>query len=170
MSAHEPGRHWLRIIGATIVAVGAMAAVASAQTMSGTAVPHAAIATASTPPAPILGGFTSQGWPAVIDFAKNGKRIRLIAVGLDMKCTSGAQFATEDGFTSLAIPRNGRIHATGTIRPSTGLTGGSDSLTGRFNRNRTEFVGSWELHLSFQSSTGQTDECDSGHVALAARL
>lgn len=175
MSFHELSRRWLCITGVITVAAAVMAAGASADTMSGAAVPRAGTANISSSGAgTILGGFTSQGWTVVVDFGKNGKRIRLIAIGLDMKCTSGDQFSTEDGFANVAIAPSGRVHATSKIPSSPGptesLTGGSDSLTGRFNRKRSAFQGTWELHLSFQSSTGQTDECDSGRVSFAANL
>jgi hypothetical protein len=168
------GRSWRRIISVITVTAAVMAAGASAQTTSGITaattpgitVPRAGIANASTPAAGmVLGGFTSQGWPAVLDIAKNGNRIRVIGVGLDMKCTTGDEFGLPDGFINLPIAGNGKVHATRTIPPSPGptvsLTGGSDSLTGRLDRKRSVFVANWHLHLSLKSSSGQTDQCDS---------
>jgi hypothetical protein len=50
------------------------------------------------------------------------------------------------------------------------ITGGTDTFMGRLNRAQATFTGSWQLHLNFVMSNGQTNQCDSGHVAFSARL
>jgi hypothetical protein len=122
-------------------------------------------------PAQILGGFTSQGWPIVVDLSKSRKRIALIETGLDMSCASGTKFPELDGWIRLAIAADGRVHASMAVKPQTGtstsLTGGTDTFTAKFNRQRTKVTGTWELGQSFSLSNGQTDQCDSGSVGFA---
>jgi hypothetical protein len=132
-----------------------------------------------TAPSPLLagralGGFTTQGWPVVLEIAPGARLVTVAAAGIDMTCMSGQSFSIEDGWTLLDIAPNGRVHATAQIPPSTGqsvsLTGGSHSLAGKLNRKRSTFRGVWQLDLTFKSSDGQTDQCHSGRVAVAARL
>jgi hypothetical protein len=126
---------------------------------------------AATSAAEILGGFTSQEWPVVVDFSKNHKQIRLVEAGLEMKCGSGTSFAELDGWTHLPIAANGRVHISSQIAPQVGtsasLTGGTDTFSGQFNRQRTKLTGTWELRQTFSLPNGQTDECDSGPVGFA---
>jgi len=135
-----------------------------------------ALAAAAAVPASgeVLGGFTSQGWPVVVEISKDAKRINTIGIGLDMSCTSGQQAGLRDGWVRLPVGPRGKVHATLTIPASPGssvsLTGGSDSLTGTLNRRRLTFSGVWELILMFKDSTGHVDKCDSGRVTFAARL
>jgi hypothetical protein len=100
--------------------------------------------------------------------------VTVAATGLDMTCTSGQQFPIEDAWTLLNVARNGRVHATEKIPPSSGqtisLTGGSHSLTGKLNRKRSTFRGVWQMDLTYKTSDGQTDQCHSGRVAVTARL
>jgi hypothetical protein len=121
-----------------------------------------------------LGGFTSQRWPVVLDVATNGRSIAPIGVGLDMTCTSGNGFGLSDGFFQVSIGPHGSVRAASTLPPMQGstvsITGGSDVLTGRLNRSRATFTGTWELHVDFQNSDGTTDHCDSGRVSLTAKL
>lgn len=123
----------------------------------------------------VLGGFTSQGWPAVIDISRNGRRIVDARIGITMTCSLGDSFGTRDGWSRVPIARGGSVHAMTGITPvSDGtikLVGGSDSLTGVVNRKRWTFHGVWHLQLTFEdTSTGQTDQCDSGQVAFDAIL
>ena len=130
------------------------------------ALAHSAAATAPQ----ILGGFTAQGWPVVVDFSKDHKQIRLVETGLQMKCTSGMSFPELDGWVRLPISAGGRVHATTALSPQTGtnasLSGGTDTFTGQFNRKRTRLTGTWELRQTFSLPNGQMDQCDSGRVGL----
>jgi hypothetical protein len=123
----------------------------------------------------VLGGFTSQGWPVVVVISSNGKRIVDTRIGLDMTCSMGDNFGLRDGWVQLPIARSGKVKVSFGIAPwSSGtikLLGGSDSLTGKLNRKRWTFAGTWKLHLTFQdTSTGQVDQCDSGQVSFNAIL
>jgi hypothetical protein len=137
--------------------------------------PHGAKAAPATVPtsAETLAGFTSQGWPVVIDVARGRGLVRIAATGLNMTCTAGDRFQTEDTWVILNIQRNGRVHGTTQISPvpgtSVSITGGSDSLIGKFNRERSVFRGVWQLRLSFATQAGKTDSCQSGPVRVTAR-
>jgi hypothetical protein len=51
------------------------------------------------------------------------------------------------------------------------VTGGTDKFTGKLNAKKATFSGKWRLTLTFSdSSTGQTDQCDSGVVTIHAVL
>lgn len=118
----------------------------------------------------IIGGLTKQGWPVILAISKNGRAATLVEAGLDMTCSAGDQFSTQDGFLRLFIRPDGRIHATQAIGPSGSLLGGRHSLTGRLNRRAARFAGTWELHVNFSMSNGQVDSCDSGSVPVRAIL
>jgi hypothetical protein len=122
----------------------------------------------------VFGGLTSQGWPVVAYIARSGKRLELAVIGLDMSCTSGSRFPLDDGVENLRIRANGTVHHFSAVPPTAGssvsITGGSDSFTGKLNRERLTFTGKWQLHLNFATSNGQTDQCDSGPVTFKTRL
>ena len=146
---------------------------------------ESALGRAATPPAArpraagpaagrVLGGFTGQGWPVVLEISNNTKRIALAATGLEMRCTSGVRFTAEDSWTHVAIGRNGGVQVIKKVSPMAGssasITGGSRSLIGVLNRRQGTFFGRWRLHLEYLTSGGQADHCDSGAVPFAARL
>ena len=118
-----------------------------------------------------LGGFTSQGWPVVFELGRGGKLVTLVGAGLELTCTSGVQVPVEDGWQLVDIAKNGKVNATEQI-PAAGdaFTGGSHSLTGRFNRQRSTFRGVWSLQVGFKLADGTTDQCQSGKVKLVATL
>src|SRR6478736_4399340 len=81
-----------------------------------------------------LGGFTSQRWPVVFDVARGAKRIPVAAVGLDLSCSAGEQFSTEDAFGHLDVAKNGKVHESDLIPPDgSDFLGGSHSLTGHLD-------------------------------------
>jgi hypothetical protein len=122
----------------------------------------------------VLGGFTSQSEPIVLEISKKDKRVDLAGTALDMTCTSGDQFTTADALVRLPISKQGKVHMTLVIPPSSGsptsITGGTDTFSGKLNRENATFSGVWQLHLTFSLSGGQTDQCDSGRVTFKARL
>jgi hypothetical protein len=121
-----------------------------------------------------LGGFSSQNWPLVVALSGNEKQVSKVATGLMMRCTSGNSFPLEDGWTQLAIGRDGTTHGSMTVPPMSGasasISGGSDSLTAKLDRMHATMAGTWRLQLNFTMSGGQTDQCDSGVVRFTARL
>lgn len=165
----------------TLIAVGVAALAASVSTVyaksasdvvsHSTAAPAGARAelAAASGAGAFLGGFTSQGWPVALGLS-SANRIAVVATGLVMRCSSGDRFAIEDAWARLPIRAHGRVAAKQSIPPQAGtpLVGGSHAVSGRFNRSRTEFTGTWRLHLTFQAN-GQTDQCDSGRVSLFAK-
>jgi hypothetical protein len=131
--------------------------------------------TATTSGSPTLGGLTSAGWPIVLRIAANGKRLRGAAVGLDMRCTSGASFALEDAVGGLKIKANGSVDskvALPQVDAGSGVTftGGSRQFHARINRKRWTASGSWRLRFDVAMSNGQKDSCDSGNVKWGALL
>ena len=118
----------------------------------------------------VLGGLNAQGLPVVAGVTRNAKRMTLVTTFV-MNCSSGDQPIFPDSWAKMPIAANGSVrgHVTLTAIPSTALTGGSDSISGKLNRKAGTFSGVWDLHLDF-SSNGQTDSCDSGRVAFRTRL
>ena len=45
-----------------------------------------------------------------------------------------------------------------------GTYSGTDSMTAKLNRKRTQVTGVWELQLFYTFADGTTDQCDSGPV------
>ena len=182
MSVRSPGpqekrfrRALLRAAGALAIAVlGFSSQSAEAFTRSATIATASDARAATASSGTVLGGFTSQGWPVVVVFSKNEKRIAVVETGLEMTCASGENFAQLDGWAHLAIRANGGTHIAIAIPPKPGtsasVTGGSDSFTATVNRSRSKILGEWDLRLDFSLANGQTDQCDSGPVTFAAKL
>src|SRR5262249_18656378 len=114
-------RPWMR--GAAVVTVAVMAAVvdpaAGRATRAHTTGAEAMLAQArllhpatgasfSALPSPVLGGFTRQGWPVVAQMASDGSIAR-IGIGLEMRCTSGDQFALNDFAIRVPIGARGKV-------------------------------------------------------------
>jgi hypothetical protein len=185
MSEHGPNRKWrflrrglavlLAVMATTVSAVWARSPADHASVLARAATAGASPRAIALPvPGDVLGGFTSQGWPVVLEISGNGKRVAVVATGLFMSCTSGVGFPVEDAWPLLPISAKGKVHAAITIPSFAGssvsITGGSRSFAGRFNRARSIFWGQWRLHLNYKFSNGQTDQCDSGRVTFTATL
>ena len=180
LADHPQGKSNLRI-AALVVAVTTMAvSTASAAGFTGkapirlrtTATEARAFAGPSKPM--MLGGLSSKSWPVVVAIAGDLRQISYAAIGLDMTCTSGDQFALSDGVIRLPIAQNGNVAATRQIpaQPAVSgvsLTGGTQSFTGKLNRKRLTLRGTWRLHLDFQLADGTADHCDSGRVSFTAQ-
>jgi hypothetical protein len=173
MSVHGRSRRriFVRQVVATAVAITALTAE--------TGPADAAVSRATPGPVAghVLGGVTSQGWPVVITVSSNGMWFAREVLALEMSCTSGTTFTAPAAGGSVVIGSNGWVSAAGTIPGSSAsagsgvtLTGGSESFTGRLNRKRGTFSGTWHMHLTMAMQGGQTDECDSGQVSFTARL
>lgn len=163
MSTHQTGRR-IRRIGLLLVGAFVAIMIAGIGTSTAQGLTRGGVA---------LGGFTSQGWPVVLELGGAGKLVTQTAVGLDMTCTSGDKFSVEDGWQVLDIAKNGKLQTTEQLPPvqtqGTTLTG-SHSLTGRFDRHRSTFRGVWRLQLNYTAADGTTDQCQSGPVKLLATL
>ncbi|HTP19446.1 MAG TPA: hypothetical protein VMJ65_07575 [Solirubrobacteraceae bacterium] len=150
---------WLRLALASGMTVGALGALAL-HSPPAEAMPDG--------PTTVLVGVTTQSYPSFFRISANGKTVKASVIGLGMSCTSGATFGTPDEFAHIRIGPNGNLHA-GLNIPPTAVSGGAtytgtDSLSARLNRQRTEVTGVWELQLSYTFADGTTDRCDSGPV------
>jgi hypothetical protein len=125
-----------------------------------------------------LGGFTTQGNPFVATVAKNGKKLGMVASALNLTCTSGDQFTIVDGWAGLPIGHGGTVGKSLSIPPTVGsgsaagitITGGADTFSGKLNRKKATFTGTWDLQFDLTLASGQTDQCDSGNVGFKAVL
>jgi hypothetical protein len=122
-----------------------------------------------------LGGLTSQHWPVVVQISRSGKRIPLISAGIELTCTSGLDLPIPDRWGNVPIGSGGAVNASTTVAPDSSgsgvsLTGGTDRLTGRYNRKQGTFSGVWRVELKFSLGNGRTDDCKSGAVSFTAVL
>jgi hypothetical protein len=153
--------------GATSAGGEAALATHALQARYGTATP--ARLAAAAPAAHILGQFIGKtGLPAIATLSRNRKTLR-IAIGFNMSCNpSGNKFNSNDNWDKLSIGKNGAVHAFATFRAIGSLQGGTDTLTGKFDRKHDTFTGTWDMHLIFSVQNAQgaqsTDQCDSGAV------
>jgi hypothetical protein len=140
--------------------------------LMGGLVPHAAAATsAKLSPGGIFGGYTTKGWPVVIEVSRNGKRIKRAVAGIEASCTSGAIVTLPDTWRDLPI-RGRRFKGAFTDSdPDGGLVYEfSDSIQGAINRKRTRISGTWSEKVTIRDAAGVTvDTCDSGRVPFTAR-
>lgn len=120
----------------------------------------------------VFGGFTSQRLPSFFQLSKNEKMLVVGSVALRMSCTSGSGYMTEDDYSREPIAASGNVHD-GWALPPTKLSdgtlyGGSSSFTGHLDRRRQKLTGTWHMHETYVTATGQTIECDSGVVRFTA--
>jgi hypothetical protein len=114
-----------------------------------------------------LGGLTSQQQAIVLAIAKKDKQVTQVVTALNLTCASGLQLLVPDDWTHLKIAHNGAVSAIALIAPGNGITGGTDTFSGKLNAKKATFSGTWELKLGFSDpTTGQTDQCDSGLVTF----
>lgn len=157
---------------------GALAAVLAVAAMpAGAAQPrhlsaHAA-ATAKAPSGVVFGGITQSDWPVVVALNEAGTRVDQIVIGLDMKCTSGDSFGTNDGFKGLKITKKARFSTVfGPRRIDLGgVPADTESrVVGRFTKGRASIRGVWTQKITLYDPTGKVviDTCQSGLVNWAA--
>ncbi len=171
MSAITQIRCARRIAIAAVLLLGLLdTAGARASISRSHALAEARLARAAGPAAgKLLAGLTKQGAPVVIGVARNQKHISVLAV-LEMSCTSGNVFLTEDYWPRLSVASNGSVRGAQALAPSGSVTGGAHSIAGSLNRKHGKFAAVMRLQLNFAFSNGQTDSCDSGNVLVAAIL
>lgn len=153
-SGHARG--WLRLTLASGLAIGAFAL----QSVPAEAAPSS--------PTTVFGGLSSQRFPSFFEITNNGRMLKLGAIAFGMTCTSGDEFVESDRDVKVPITRTGKLTAHYAQAPtpvSDGATvGGTDTLDATLNRRHTMLTGTWRLVQTYISSTGQTDQCDSGPV------
>ena len=119
-----------------------------------------------------LAGFTSQHMPSFFKLSRNGKRLVLGSIALNVTCQSGDQFTIEDEFSNLTIKPNGRLSGDWAAPPTKSSDGYTSGGTGKFDatlsHNHLKLTGMWRVQPAFISPTGQSDQCDSGPVRFTA--
>jgi len=159
MNAHNHGgavRRWLWVTLASGLTVGAFA-LQSGQAEAAPIGPDTA-----------LTGLTSQGFPSYFKISPNGKTVDDGRIALGLSCLSGAQLTLPDLVSHLRIGPSGRVQIA-VVLPSTSLSSGgtysgTDSMSAKVNRKRTQLTGVWRLQLSYAFPDGTSDQCDSGPV------
>jgi hypothetical protein len=149
-------RWWLRLALASGLTVGALAL----QSVPADAAPVG--------PTTVLVGVTTQSYPSFFRISANGKTVKASVIALGLTCASGATFAVPDEFTHVRIGPTGHLAAEISVPPtaisSGGTLSGTDSMSAKLNRRRTQVTGVWELQLFYTFPDGTTDQCDSGPV------
>jgi hypothetical protein len=160
------------LTGAAITALAVTAGAAHGAPAPRHLTAHAA-ASAKAPSGVVFGGITPQSWPVVVALDKARNRVDRVAIGLDMTCTSGDSFGTNDGFQKLKLSRRGRF--TTTYGPQRIDAGGvpadvESKVVGRMSSDRGSMRGVWSLKITIYEPTGTTalDTCDSGLVRWTA--
>ena len=133
----------------------------------------AAPATSKAPSGSVFGGATQQDWPIVVTLDKARTQVRRVVVGLDMTCTSGDHFSTNDGFQRVKLSGKGRFSAK--VGPERIDAGGSPAdveskVIGRMAKDRATMRGVWSLKVTFYDAAAANvaDTCESGLVAWTA--
>jgi hypothetical protein len=124
-------------------------------------------ATASS--AGTLHGMTSQGFPGYIKTSSDGVFVERALIPVEVKCSFGPLVLPEK-FELVPILPSGRFKET--VEGSNVEEGVSvrvfESLSGRFNRQRTRVVTKTRIYLSAHAPDGSTETCDSGVVTMHA--
>jgi hypothetical protein len=126
---------------------------------------------ATTPSGGVYQGVTSQGLPGYIRVARSGARITKATVTVTVHCTHGESFTVPEEARSLTVTPDGRFKGTASDEfTEEGVTFQLfESLSGRFNRQRTAVTAKSQIRVSARFPDGVTDTCESGIVTLRAR-
>ena len=117
----------------------------------------------------VLAGLTSQGFPSYFRISPNGRTVEAGRDRAEHERARPAPSSCSRTRTSGSRSRAAASCARTSRRPPTPVSGGgtysgTDSLSAKLNRQRTQLTGTWRLQLTYISPTGQTDQCDSGLV------
>ena len=149
-------RRWLWLTLASGVTIGALVL----QTGPADAAP--------TGPTTVLAGLSSQGYPSFFEISGNGRTLKLGAMAVGMTCASGDQFVFTDRDVRIPITRGGKLRADFAQAPTPvsggGTEGGTDTLNAKLNPKHTMLSGTWRVEETYISTSGQSDQCDSGPV------
>jgi hypothetical protein len=132
-----------------------------------------AAATAKAPSGVVFGGITQSNWPVVVALNETRTRVAQVVIGLDMTCTSGDSFGTNDGFKGLKISKKARFSTVFGPRriDAGGVPADIESrVVGRFTKGRASVRGVWTQKITLYDPTGTIviDTCQSGLVNWAA--
>ena len=158
---------------ATLTAAAAVAAAPAGGATKPRHLTAVAAASAKAPAGVVFGGVTPQTWPIVVALDKARTRVDQVVIGLDMTCTSGDTFSTNDGFQRLKLSKKGRFSAS--VGPERIDAGGAPAdveskVIGRMARGRSAMRGIWSLKVTLYDPAGATvvDTCESGLVRWTA--
>jgi hypothetical protein len=157
--------------GRSFTTAVSVASVMAASLVGGPLVDAASGRSTKLPLGGIFGGYTTKGWPVVIEVSRNGKRIKRAVAGIASPCTSGKGLTGPDGWRNLPI--HGRRFSS-TYRESEAQDGlvfeASGTLSGRLNRKRNRISGTWSQTVVVRDPAGATvDTCKSGSLGFTAR-
>jgi hypothetical protein len=137
------------------------------------AVPSAAPAAPRAATGDVYGGFVPHGWPVVLQFSRDRRKLVRSEIGLDLKCGSGYESLT-DGYVRVPVSKSGAFRESyGPVRDDN-ADGSFDvytsSFSGKLNRAGTVVSGTWRLIDAEHNVAGAlTDTCDSGTIHWSAR-
>ncbi len=121
----------------------------------------------------VLGGFTAQNFPVVVEMNKSRQRISQIGLGIRMTCTSGGVFTVPDRYTGLKVSKKGRFGTSFTDieRNADGTTTDfAGTIAGSINKARTKAKGTWSLKVTDHDLAGAvTDTCDAANITWSAK-
>jgi hypothetical protein len=121
----------------------------------------------------VLGGFTAQNFPVVVELNKSRKRVSQIGLGIRMTCTSGGVFTVPDRYTGLKVSKKGRFGTSFTDidRNADGTTTDfAGTIAGSINKARTKAKGTWSLKVTEHDVAGAvTDTCDAANISWSAK-
>jgi hypothetical protein len=121
----------------------------------------------------VLGGFTADEYPVVVETSKSGKRITKMGAGLELSCTSGDQFAFPATTAEIKVSRTGKFKQSFDVSSRSGDGTAVDiksALAGALNRARSRVTGTWALTLTFRDGAGAVlDTCASDTVRWRAK-
>ena len=111
----------------------------------------------------VLGGFSAQEFPVVVEMNKSRTRVAQIGLGIRLACTAGGAFTIPDRYRDLKVSKKGRFSSsfTNTVRNPDGTTTDlAGSLAGTINKARTKAKGTWTLTATDDDPAGAvTDTC-----------
>jgi hypothetical protein len=121
----------------------------------------------------VLGGFSAQDFPVVVEMNKTGKRLAQVGIAIRLTCTAGGAFTVPDRYRDLKVSKKGRfsISFTNTVRNADGTTTDlAGSVAGTINKARTRAKGTWSLKATDHDVAGAvTDTCDAANISWSAK-
>jgi hypothetical protein len=119
----------------------------------------------------VFRGTTSQGYPGYVKTSSFGYLIDKATIPVLVKCSFGPMLLPQK-FEFVTVAPNGRFKETGSgAAEEEGLSlQFTESLSGRFDKQRTSVVTKSRIHLVFHAPDGSAEECDSGVVTMHAHV
>jgi len=117
----------------------------------------------------VFRGTTSQGYPGYVKTSSFGYLIDRVTIPVLVKCSFGPMLLPQK-FQLVTVKPNGQFKetASGATEEERVSLQFTESLSGRFDKQRTSVVTKSRMHFIFHASDGSTEECDSGIVTMHA--